>query len=305
VQHISFDGIFDPLIGDVMSNVQRMNEAVRDEIWNRFTAGELPFTIAKDLGRFPFAVHQLLSSSGGVRPALKTRSPRTLNADEREEISRGLVAGLSIRSIAAGLGRAPSTVSREIARNGGLHKYRACQADRRAWRRAVRPKAAKLVTCPRLRSVVETKLEKHWSPEQISRWLAVNYPDNPEMNVSHETIYLSLFVQGRGALRKELHNELRSGRAMRRPKHQHAGKRGVIPDMVLISERPAEVEDRAVPGHWEGDLIMGTGKSCIGTLVERSTRFTMLMKLERPTAEAVRIAMTKRFDAYPPNSHAA
>jgi len=172
-------------------------------------------------------------------------------------------------------------------------------ADRRAWRRAKRPKVAKLAQCPRLRRVVESKLEKKWSPEQISGWLAENYPAQPEMNVSHETIYLSLFVQSRGALRKDLHNALRTGRAMRRPKHQHAGRQGIIPEMVLISERPAEVDDRAVPGHWEGDLIMGTGKSCIGTLVERTTRYTMLLKLERPTAAEVRTAMAKRIRRLP------
>ena len=299
MQHISFDGIFNSSIGGVSVVSRVMNEALREEIWDRFAAGELPFAIAKELGRFPFAVHQMLRASGGVRPATPTRSARVLGVEEREEISRGLVAGKSIRSIAAQLGRAPSTVSREIARNGGTHKYRACLADGRAWRRAKRPKAAKLVKCPRLRQVVESKLELKWSPEQISQWLAMKYPANPKMNVSHETIYLSLYVQGRGALRQELRHALRTGRAMRRPKHQHAGRRGIIPDMVLISERPAEVEDRAVPGHWEGDLIMGTGKSCIGTLVERSTRFTMLLKLERPTAEEVRIAMTKKIRRLP------
>ena len=282
-----------------MVRLVNMSDEMREEIWDRFAAGELPYTISKDLGRFPFAVHQMLSLTGGVRPPRPTRSPRALSADEREEISRGLVAGESLRSIAGRLGRAPSTISREIARNGGSRRYRACQADRRAWRRAKRPKVAKLANCPRLRRVVESKLDKKWSPEQISRWLAVNYPDQPEMNVSHETIYLSLFVQSRGALRKDLHNALRTGRAMRRPKHQNAGTRGIIPEMVLISERPAEVEDRAVPGHWEGDLIMGTGKSCIGTLVERTTRYTMLLKLERPTAEEVRTAMAKRIRRLP------
>jgi IS30 family transposase len=282
-----------------VGRVLTMREQVREEIWDRFAAGELPFAIAKDLGRHPFAVHQMLSATGGVRPASRCRSARVLSAAEREEISRGLAAGRPMRSIAAQLARAPSTVSREIARNGGPRRYRACQADRRAWRAAKRPKVAKLAQCPRLRRVVEAKLEKKWSPEQISRWLAMQHPADPEMNVSHETIYLSLFVQGRGALRSELHGALRSGRAMRRPKRQDAGKRGIIPDMVLISERPAEVEDRAVPGHWEGDLIMGTNKSCIGTLVERTTRFTMLMKLERPTAEAVRLAMAKTIRMLP------
>jgi IS30 family transposase len=282
-----------------MAGLPKMSEPLRKEIWDRFTAGELPFAIAKDLDRHPFAIHQMLGATGGVRPAVRTRSSRTLSAQEREEISRGLAAGESLRSIAARLRRAPSTVSREIARNGGPGRYRACQADRRAWRRAKRPKVAKLADSPRLRRIVEAKLEKKWSPEQISRWLAVKHPADSEMNVSHETIYLSLFVQGRGALRRELHGALRSGRAMRRPKSRQSGKRGIIPDMVLISDRPAEVEDRAVPGHWEGDLIMGTGKSCIGTLVERSTRFTMLMRLERPKAEEVRKVMTRKIRTLP------
>ncbi len=282
-----------------MVRLVKMSDEMRDVIWNRFAAGELPFTIANDLDRFPISVHQMLSLTGGVRPPRPTRSSRALSIYEREEISRGLVPSESMRSIASHLGRAPSTISREIARNGGSHKYRACQADRRAWRRAKRPKVAKLAKCPHLRRVVESKLERKWSPEQISRWLAVNYPTQPEMNVSQETIYLSLFIQSRGVLRKELHNALRSGRAMRRPKHQHAGRQGRIPEMVLISERPAEVEDRAVPGHGEGDLIMGTGKSCIGTLVERTTRYNMLLKLERPTAEEVRTEMAKRIRRLP------
>jgi IS30 family transposase len=210
-----------------------------------------------------------------------------------------LAAGESLRSIADRLGRAPSSVSREVNRNGGPRHYRAYAADRRALRKARRPKTAKLAECPRLRLVVERKLDRKWSPKQISQWLAGHYPDDPEMRVSHETIYLSLYVQGRGALRKELHQALRPGRALRRPKGQLPTGRGVIPNMVLISERPAEVEDRAVPGHWEGDLIMGTGKTCIGTLVERSTRYVLLMKLEKNTAEQVRLAMAKKIRSLP------
>jgi IS30 family transposase len=205
-----------------------------------------------------------------------------------------------MRSIAAQLGRAPSTVSREVAHNGGPRRYRALAADRRAWRLAERPKRAKLATCPKLRHIVERKLERHWSPRQISRWLARTFPGEPELQVSHETIYLSLFVQGRGALRKELHQALRTGRAMRRPKLQSPMKRrSHIPNMVLISERPAEVEDRAVPGHWEGDLLLGARRTCIGTLVERSTRYVLLLRLPDGTAESVRKAMTRSIRTLP------
>jgi IS30 family transposase len=186
-----------------------------------------------------------------------------------------------------------------VKRNGGPHHYRAATADRRADHRARRPKQGKLARCPKLRRLVEAKLERCWSPQQISRWLAVHYAQDPEMQVSHETIYLSLYVQGRGALRKELHQALRTGRATRRPKRQLPTGKGMIPNMVMISERPAEVEDRAVPGHWEGDLIMGSRKTSIGTLVERSTRFVMLMKLEKPTAEQVRTAMARKIRSLP------
>jgi IS30 family transposase len=219
---------------------------------------------------------------------------------EREEISRGLAQGESMHSIAAGLGRAPSTVSREVAHNDGPKKYRALAGDSRAWALAECPKPAKLATCPKLRHIVERKLERHWSPRQISRWLAKTFPGDPELQVSHETIYLSLFVQGRGALRKELHQALRSGRAMRRPKAQSPLKRrSHIPNVVLISERPAEVEDRAVPGHWEGDLILGAKRTCIGTLVDSSTRYVLLLRLPDGTAESVRKAMAKSIRTLP------
>jgi IS30 family transposase len=231
-----------------------------------------------------------------VRPLERRRSGRNLSLDEREEISRGLVAGDSVRVIAQRLRRAPSSVSREVERNGGRSRYRAGAADRRADRRACRPKAAKLARNHNLRRKVEAKLERRWSPVQISKWLARTYPDDPELQVSHETIYLSLFVQGRGALRKELTQSLRSGRVRRRPKRR---VRGAFPNMVMISERPAEAKDRAVPGHWEGDLIMGSDNSAIGTLVERSTRYAMLMKLEHHTAEAVRSAMAKAIRSLP------
>jgi len=200
------------------------------------------------------------------------------------------------------LGRAPSTVCREVNANGGRRGYRALQADDAAYRRASRPKVAKLAACPRLRAKVEEKLAKKWSPEEISGWLARTYPNNPELQVSHETIYQSLFVQGKGALRHELHVCLRSGRAMRRNKKWTKGGHGMgkIKDMVMISERPAEVEDRAVPGHWEGDLILGKGFTSVGTLVERQTRYVILLKLPNGHgAEAVRRAMSKRIVTLP------
>ena len=196
-----------------------------------------------------------------------------------------------MREIAIGLRRSPSTVCREVNANGGGAKYRALDADRRASRQALRPKRAKLSQCRRLRGAVERKLEARWSPEQISSWLAETYPEHPEMQVSHETIYQSLFVQGRGALRKELHSCLRTGRAMRRAKAYTKGGvgQGQLADMVMISERPAEVADRAVPGHWEGDLIFGKKMTAIGTLVERHSRYVLLLKLPNGHgAEAVR-----------------
>ncbi len=199
---------------------------------------------------------------------------------EREEISRGLAARESIRAIATRLGRAPSTVSREINANGGPRRYRAARADREAWSRATRPKACKLALNPVLAGIVAEKLQRRWSPQQIAGWLKATYPDDPEMHVSHESIYRTLFVQSRGALRKELTAHLRTGRVIRRPKGVRLPDgRGGRPNTLHISERPAEVEDRAVPGHWEGDLVFGKGMSPVATLVERSTRFLMLVAL--------------------------
>ncbi len=277
-----------------MRGRRRFTPEERNQIWDRVGAGESVNAIALSLGRYPSAIRQMQLVTGGVRPRVPRRSARVLSLGEREEISRGVAAGDSLRSIAARLGRAPSTVSREVARNGGRTQYRACPSDRRAGRRARRPKRAKLAVCRRLAAVVEAKLELKWSPQQISQWLPGAYPEDLEMRVSHETIYLSLYVQGRGALRRELHHGLRSGRAIRRAKKSLPNGQGQIPQMVLISHRPAEVNDRAVPGHWEGDLIMGRGKTCIGTLVERSTRFVMLLKLERNTAEQVRVVMGRK-----------
>jgi IS30 family transposase len=226
-------------------------------------------------------VQRLLVKTGGVKPRAKPQSALRLSLPEREEISRGLLAGESCRCIAARLGRSPSTVSREVAFDGRRERYRAWRADARARRRSRRPKPPKLLASPRLRREVERRLQLRWSPQQIAARLVLDYPDDPEMRVSHETIYQSLFVQGRGALRKELTRCLRTGRAQRRPQGRITGA-GQLLNMVLISERPAEVDDRAVPGHWEGDLIVGArSQSAIGTLVERHTRFMMLLNLSK------------------------
>ena len=214
------------------------------------------------------------------RPVVVARSPLRLSLAEREEISRGLVAGESLRSIAVRLGRSPSTVSREVARHGGARRYRAVPADARAVRATRRPKPCKLALNDRLRALVEDKLELEWSPEQISGWLIETFPHEPEMRVSHETIYLSLFVQARGALRKELAHHLRTRRSSRRPRgYSPTNGQGQLTGTVNIRERPAEANDRAVPGHWEGDLIFGKGMTAVATLVERKTRFVMLIAL--------------------------
>jgi IS30 family transposase len=230
----------------------------------------------------------------------RPRSALRLSAPEREEISRGLLAGDSCRRIASRLNRAVSTVSREVAMGGGRNAYRAWRCERSAAERTRRPKPRKLASCPRLRQTVEGMLKQWWSPQQIATQLVRDYPDDQEMRVSHETIYQSLYVQGRGSLRKELAQCLRKGRAQRRPRARHSDH-GQLRDMVLISERPAEVEDRAVPGHWEGDLIMGShNRSAVGTLVERSTRFVILLELRNGrSAEHVREAMTKKIQELP------
>jgi transposase, IS30 family len=282
---------------------RRFSEEERQTIWDMRDAGVPVKRIAKHLGRQNVSLRKFIADAGGKRPTPRQRSELRLSLEEREEISRGLAAGDSIRAIAEALGQSPSTVCREVNANGGRRRYRALLADRAASRNALRPKPAKLAQCRRLRRVVECKLEARWSPQQISAWLALEYPDRPEMQVSHETIYQSLFVQSRGALRKELHTCLRTGRAMRRPKTYVKGNRigaGKIKDMVMISERPAEVKDRAVPGHWEGDLIFGKKMTSIGTLVERHSRYVILLKLPNGHgAEAVRQAMTKRILTLP------
>jgi len=282
--------------------VQRFTEAEKELIWDRHEAGVPVKRIARDMGRLNCSLRKLISTSGGIRPRPRIRCELHLSFDEREEISRGLAAGLSFRAIALKMDRAASTISREVNVNGGRGGYRALKADDASYRRARRPKVAKLAQNRRLRAKVEAKLKAKWSPEEISGWLARTYPNDPEMYVSHETIYQSIFVQGRGALRHELHVSLRSGRAMRRNKKWVKSGHGMgkIRDMVMITERPAEAEDRAVPGHWEGDLIMGKGFTSVGTLVERKTRYLMLIRLPKGHgAEAFRDALTKRIVTLP------
>jgi len=259
---------------------ERLSELERWRIAELASQGSTTRLIAKEIGRGRYAVakHLRLMRRPPVRESV--RSPLRLSVVEREEISRGLVGGESLRAIARRLGRAPSTISREVAANGGRRRYRACRADKAAVRRLCRPKASKLAACPRLRAIVEDKLELRWSPTQISGWLVDTFPDDPEMRVSHETIYLSLFVQSRGALRKELTRFLRSGHSTRRPKgHTVMNGQGQLRGVLNIRERPAEAEDRAVPGHWEGDLLFGKRMKAIATLVERKTRFVMLIAL--------------------------
>jgi IS30 family transposase len=252
----------------------------RDEVWRRYRIGMSLRSISKAMGWATWTAHSVVASTGGLRPAARTRSPLRLSLAEREEISRGVVAGESCRAIARRIGRATSTVSRELAGHGGRTSYRACTADQAAWRDARRPKPAKLFSHPRLRAIVASKLRLRWSPQQIAGWLRLAYGDDPELQVSHETIYTSLFVQSRGALKKELTRYLRTRRVLRQPRATHGSHGGgQLRDPINISARPAEADDRAVPGHWEGDLLLGSGNSAIVTLVERSSRYVILIRL--------------------------
>lgn len=238
----------------------KYTKEVRSKIWDRYQQGKSLKSIARLLGTQSSSIYSQLVPTGGIRPPERKRSKRALSMAEREEISRGIVANLSIRTIALSLRISPSTVSREIKRNGGYDTYRATQAEQNAWDRALRPKRCKLAVHPKLGKVVESKLRLQWSPEQISGWLKREHPDEENHQVSHETIYRSLFVQARGALKKELQQYLRSKRTIRRAKGSSLKRDGLgrMPNAVPISERPASVEDRAVPGHWEGDLIEGS-----------------------------------------------
>jgi len=270
-------------------------ESQKALMWERWQKGESLQQIAQLFDRNHSSIQPILAATGGIRPAPRCRSRLALTLAEREEISRAVVAGHSIRSIAAQLRRAPSTISREIKRNGGQECYRASQADQSAWDRGRRPKTGKLAQNRALARIVAGKLQLQWSPEQVAGWLKRTYPDDTSRQVSHETIYRSLFIQARGALKKELVEHLRRSRVMRRSRH-HTMKtdhHGRITDTVSISERPASVEDRAVPGHWEGDLLFGSKNSQIATLVERNTRYAMLVKVSGKDTETVINALIK------------
>jgi len=277
--------------------------SVQAGFWDGVRAGLGVGEAAEAAGVAASGAQEWLRQAGGVKAnGARAGSGRFLSVAEREEIAVGVAAGLSCRQIAAGLGRAASTVSREVERNGyrGRYRYRALAAQAQAQFRAARPKTARLAGNDRLRGQVQCWLEQRWSPEQISVMLKQQFPDDPEMWVSHETIYQSIYVQGRGALRRELAVCLRTGRALRKPRRKQGERRGRIKDMVLISERPPEADDRAVPGHWEGDLIIGSRNSAIGTLVERSTRFVLLLHLPHGhDAAAVAEAMTEAMSTLP------
>jgi IS30 family transposase len=274
----------------------------QEQVWVLWGQGLSLRAVARRLGVRPEPVRWYVSATGGVRPVARRRAGGCLSRVEREEISRGLARGEGYRRIARAIGRCHTTVLREVARNGGREGYRADAAEAAAWERARRPKVCKLAAVPRLAQVVGEKLALKWSPEQISGWLARAYPDDPGMQVSHETIYLSLFVQSRGALRRELCAQLRSGRRMRRPRQAGLGGqgRGRIRDMVMISQRPAEAADRAVPGHWEGDLLLGKRPTGIATLVERTSRYTQLIALpDGYRADRVRLALERSVSSLP------
>jgi len=270
-------------------------------MWDRWQKGDTLNTIARLFDTSHAAISNVVYENGGIRPNQRKRSSTALTLDEREEISRGLATQLSIRTIAIQLGRSPSTVSREINRNGGYHRYRAALADKAAWKRALRPKVCKLAGNYLLIRLITNKLKQQWSPQQIAGWAKRLHPEDERYHVSHETIYKSLFIQARGVLKKELLQCLKTQRARRYPKKSGLKGKGLgkIPNAVPISERPASVEDRAVPGHWEGDLIVGPHNSCIATLVERHSRYVMLVKLENKKTETVIPALIKQSKKLP------
>jgi transposase, IS30 family len=271
------------------------------ELWDRWKNGQSLSDIGRALGKHAASIFGVVARSGGIAPANRRRSARALTVGEREEISRGIAAGASIRQIAGALQRSPSTVSREIARHGGPARYRAADADTQAWDSARRPKQCLLARHGRLQRVVARRLQLDWSPEQISGWLKLQFADDGNMRVSHETIYRSLFIQARGVLKKELVSHLRSRRVIRRAKNAstEGQPRGQIVDGISIRQRPAEIEDRAIPGHWEGDLITGAKNTHIATLVERHSRFTMLVKVNgKDTARVVK-ALTRQVRKLP------
>jgi IS30 family transposase len=270
-------------------------------MWRRWKAGQSLHEIGRALGKDHVVIHFLLARHGGIAPPVRHRSRRVLTLAEREDISRGIASGCSMRVIAQHLSRACSTVSREVARHGGRAQYRANQADQQAWDSALRPKLCLLAMHDQLRKIVASKLILDWSPKQISGWLNRRYPKDQSLRVSHETIYRSLFIQARGALKQELVKRLRSQRRIRRSRHSvvHGQSRGQIVDAISIRERPAEIEDRAVPGHWEGDLLRGARNSHVATLVERHSRFAMLVKVPSKDTATVTVALSRHVRRLP------
>jgi transposase, IS30 family len=273
----------------------------KSEIWDRWHRGESMSSIGRGFDRASSSIYPLLARTGGIRPPDRMRSRLALSLSEREEISRGLTAQLPVRSIARSLKRSASTISREIRRNGGAKLYRAAQSDAAAWVRAHRPKPCKLAGNIYLCRVISAKLTRKWSPQQIAGWLMREHPDEEGKRVSHETIYRSLFIQTRGVLKKELLSHLRATRSIRRSRHATMKRSGLgqIKDTISIRERPADVEERAVPGHWEGDLIAGSGNSFIATLVERHTRYVMLAKVGNKDSHSVVQALIKQAHKLP------
>ncbi|MCP4385517.1 MAG: IS30 family transposase, partial [Hyphomicrobiales bacterium] len=276
-------------------------EKQKAEIWDRWQRGESMRSIGRRFDRNSSSIFPLLARTGGIRPAARRRSRLALTLSEREEISRGLRAQLTLRAIARQLCRAPSTISREVRRNGGCIGYRATRSDQAAWDRALRPKPCKLACRQALCRTVSARLERKWSPQQIAGWLKRAYPDDEDRRVSHETIYRSLFIQTRGVLKKELLAHLRARRAIRRSRHASLKRDGLgqIRDAVSIRERPASVEERAVPGHWEGDLIAGSRNSYIATLVERRSRYVLLVKVPDKNTESVVAALIRQAKKLP------
>ena len=279
----------------------KLSPAQRVELWRRWKAGESLHAIGRALGKQHNVIRFLLARHGGIAPLARRRGQRALTLAERKDISRGIASGCSMRTIAQRLSRSCSTVSREVARHGGRSLYRASEADQQAWQSALRPKPCRLATHRKLQEIVASKLMLDWSPEQISGWLKQEHPDDPSLRVSHETIYRSLFIQARGALKQELVRHLRSKRRIRRSRHSsiHGHSQGRIVDAISIRERPAEVEDRAIPGHWEGDLLRGARNSHVATLVERHSRFCMLVKVPGKDTATVVAALSQHVRGLP------
>lgn len=273
----------------------------KKELWSRWRCGQSLSEIGRALGKHAGSVYGVLAATGGMSPSTRTRSHEVLSLRDREEISRCLAKNLGVRAIAARLQRAPSTVSREISRNGGRTKYRAARADDRAWTKAKRPKKSLLARKPELRKLVAEKLQEDWSPEQIAGWLATMYVSDSEMRVSHETIYRTLYLQTRGALRRQLVERLRTKRSMRKGKRSSTNgqKRGQIIDAVSIHDRPGEISDRSKPGHWEGDLITGRGNTHMATLVERYSRYLLLVRVQGKDTTSVVTALIRKVNELP------